>query len=41
MTKLGELAIQVFINSVKTFLQLLLGQLADRIMSRVVVYVGE
>lgn len=39
MTKLRKLAIQVLVHGIKSFLQLFFGQLADRIMRRVVIHV--
>ena len=41
MPKLCQLAVQVFVHRVETFLKLLGGQSADRIVSRVVVNVGK
>ncbi len=41
MTKLGQLAIQIFINGIKALLKLLLRQFADGVMSRIVVDIGQ
>ena len=41
MPKLRQLAVQVLVNRIKTFLKFLWGQAADRIVGRVMVDVGK
>jgi hypothetical protein len=41
VAELCEFAVQIFVNSVEPFLKLLFGQLADRVVGRVVVNVWE
>lgn len=41
MAKLGEFAVEIFINGVKTFLELFFGELAYGVMRWVVVHVGQ
>jgi len=37
VSKLGKFTVQIFVNGVKTFLELLLGELADGIMCGIVI----
>lgn len=39
VSKLGQFTVQVFVHGIKTFLELLLGKLADRVVCRVMVHV--
>lgn len=41
MAELGEFAVEIFINGVKTFLELFFGELAYGVMGWVVVHVGQ
>jgi hypothetical protein len=41
MPKLGKLAIKIFVHCVKTLLQLPFVEFADRVMGRVMIYIGE
>jgi hypothetical protein len=41
VAELCEFAVQIFVNSIEPFLELLFGQLADRVMRGVVVDVRE
>ncbi len=41
MAELGKFAVEIFINGVKTFLELFFGELAYGVMRWVVVHVGQ
>ena len=41
MPKLGQLAVQVFVDRIKALLKFLRGQTADGIVGRVMIHVGE
>jgi hypothetical protein len=41
MTKLRQLAVQIFVNGIKLFLELFFAHVADRIVCWVVIYIWE
>jgi len=41
MTKFSQFTVEIFIYSIKPFLEFFLGELANRVMSRVMIHIGK